>query len=73
MISKNEFLKIRELKEDEFTSKILKKDDKFLYGTKMCDQKEKNDGDDVTYFKVLEIKENGNILYTAITEKIGEE
>jgi len=73
MISKDEFLKIKELKEDEVSPVILKKDDKFLCGTKMCDQKEKNDGDSVTYFKVLEIKENGNILYTAITEKIGDE
>lgn len=73
MISKDDFLKIPELQEDEVSPNILKKGDKFLCGEKMCDQKEKNDGDNVSYFKVLEIKENGNILYTSIIEKIGEE
>lgn len=78
MISKFDFGKIKKLKELDITAKNLKVGDYFLFGEKMCDQieniNESNQkyGQDVSYYKVIKIRENGNILYGPVMDEIGE-
>ncbi len=72
MISLSDFKKIKLLEEDEINPQNLKVGDLFLHGRNMSEQLNiKKEGDDVSYYKVINIKDNGNMLYTLIIDKIG--
>jgi hypothetical protein len=64
MISDNDFKKIRKLKEMEINSTNLKIGDIFVSGKNMMEQlNTKKIGDNVSYYEVIDIKDNGNIVY----------
>lgn len=68
-----DFKNIKKLKEIEINSSNLKVGDFFVHGEKMIEQLEsKKIGDNVSFFKVISIKNNGNVIYTPIIEKMGE-
>ena len=71
-MKKDDFLKIKNLNDLQINSNNLKVGDKFLFGEKMCNQSEKNINDSISYYEVIDIKENGNILYILKIDKLGE-
>ena len=64
MISKNKFISIKQLNEIDINSSNLKIGDIFLCGKNMTEQVNiKKVGDNVSYYEVIDIKDNGNIVY----------
>jgi len=64
MISKNKFMNIKQLEEMDINSSNLKIGDIFLCGKNMQEQvNTKKVGDNVSYYEVIDIKDNGNIVY----------
>ncbi len=56
---------------ENVTSEKLKVGDVFLYGKRMIEQKEnKNIGDIITFYRVLNIGDTGNVEYIPVYEKL---
>lgn len=73
MISKTDFRKIKNLDESSINASNLEIGDKFVHGRNMAEQLNiKKIGDDVSYFEVINIKDNGNIVYMLKIDKMEE-
>jgi len=64
MISDNDFKKIKQLNDMDINSSNLKIGDIFVSGKNMMEQlNTKKIGDNVSYYEVVDVKDNGNIVY----------
>lgn len=63
------FSELREIEKLDMTG--LKVGDKFLFGNKMCEQKEmKSVGQYITFYEVIKIDKHGYVEYTPRYEKL---
>lgn len=68
-MKKTEFIKLREV--EDLKTESFELNENFLFGDLMIKQKfEKTEGQDVTYFKVVEKRSKTHMRYIPITEKL---
>lgn len=71
-MKRKDFMNLVTIKDGEqLATYDFEKGDTFLYGKNVIDQvNEKKKGENITYYKIINIKENGNLIYSPVIDKM---